>query len=401
MIFWALPNSGIKTASSLKELLCGFAEEHPDISVETSVKTPLSLWKNLFLCPQRPKDFTAPDLVQIPHHWTTLFARLGALHDLADIGLPVLEKEWPEAVFGHCFLAGSGRAYSVPWWMEFSVLHYRADFLDGICSDLEKKLSAWDGFTEVCGILAKKRRMPEEFRPLANSNQAGTVSVKDALPCVWNRGGELFSADMSRSAVNKEEVAEGIEDYLSLGREGYLPLMTEGGGGSNSLDGSTAGMQLSRRFRPFTGRRGKNPDIRTLPFPVSGGSGLLAGHNLAVVRDSPNIKDAVALLKWLSRPDVQLRYAQSIRAFPCGRQSLEELFLLGGSAFNVYKLAFERSKTIANNTISGTYEILLDNALWKACREILRGSYSKDFLVQKLIMVQAEVDYLLSLYGDR
>lgn len=391
MIFWVLPNCGFKTVSSLKGLICEFAADALKAPVEISVKTQSSLWKQLFLCLRQPRDFPLPDMVQIPHHWTTLFSRLGLFQDLSDWDPQLVLDGWMETLRPHCLLAGTDRIYSLPWWAELSVLHYRSDHFKEVTSSPQELLGTWDGLLEACRIIQKKRQSPG-FHPLENSDARGAISVKDLLPCIWNRQGKLLTSDMGR-VIHKDETVRGIEDYLLLAKSGYLPLMNDRLGevsGFDSLSEGGASMALSRRFV-------ESPDIKTVPFPgISSkpGSSLLAGHNLAVLRNSRNCREAFALLKWLTRSDIQTRYARTIRAFP----PIADLSVLGR---RVYTQILPNAKTLPNITVCGTCEQLLDDVLWKTAKEILRRSYSTDSLVEKLIMVQAETDYLLSLYGDR
>lgn len=404
MIFWVLANDGFKTISSLKPLLCEFSREHADIRVEVSVKTRSSLWRQLFACLRQPREFPFPDLVQIPHNWTAVFSRLGLFQDLLDWDPGISPGECLEALRSHCLLPGTSRVYSLPWWMEVSALHYRPDCLREVSRSPAELLGTWEGFLAACEKLGKKRR-GGDFYPLENTSSGGAASVKDAMPFVWNRGGELFSGDLGRSAMHKEEALEGIDDYFLLARKGYLPLMRERLYMENRLSEGGAAMALSRRRPRLTaGRRASaGRAIKTLPVPgiSSPGRSLIAGHNLAVVRDAGKSREAFVLLKWLSKPQAQARYAGAIGALPCCGAAFENVPGFCEEERGIYFRMLPGAGTLPNITVCGTYEKLLDDVLWKASREILRQAYSSNFLAQKLIMVQAEMDYLLSLYGDR
>ena len=108
----------------------GFLREHSDINVEISVKTPMSLWKSLFNLIKRPKEVQKPDVVQIPHHWTAVFAQLGLFEDLSVIAPNFTLEPWLPALQKHSRLPRTRAIYSVPWWMELVALYYRKDVFE-------------------------------------------------------------------------------------------------------------------------------------------------------------------------------------------------------------------------------------------------------------------------------
>ncbi|HLD28938.1 MAG TPA: hypothetical protein VJC03_01250, partial [bacterium] len=257
-------------------------------------------------------------------------------------------------------------------------------------------LSSWEDMKAAAKTIRKKFCKKGEY-PMTNPDPGGAVSSRDVLPCIWNRGGEFLSGDFTRSGIHKEEAVEGIEEYLSLFSEGLMPLMGIGntcGACSGKFGGS---LMFSRRRTPFAGKAGvKRSLYGTMPLPVK--NPLISVYSLAVLKDARQKKEGLRILEWFSKPEIHLRYARLIDAFPCLNSWKPDV---SSEAEKVYYENLSRTRAVPNITVSGTYERLLDAVLWKAAREMMKRSYSRDYLMQKLILLQAEMDYLLSLYGDR
>ncbi|MFH1618846.1 MAG: extracellular solute-binding protein [bacterium] len=520
MIFWVLPNYGVKTIPVLRQLLEEFSREHPGIKVEVEVKNRRTLWQQLFLCLRRhpsqssvsdrtrnrdlwssegdgygpltapapsddargrkrdgveargtqgsgppeaeqlrqhpsqsygyggppeaeqlrqPGNFRAPDLIQIPHHWTTVFSRLGLFQDLAEADWR-LQGELPEILARHCVLAGTDTFYSAPWWMEITALHSRTETLRCLNAGSESGFSSWESFIAACEELRNRfgtsaadavvsgRRLNHKrpgtgrpgrvhatgrpgdgFYPVINKAERNYITAGDVMPCVWNRGGDIFTADGGRSMIHKDEAVRGITDYLRLAEDGLMPVMEERGPVPVSLDDRTAAMAFCRRL-PSLWKAGAaarlrrdssaGGAVRVLPFP-GGGRSLICGHNLAMLRDCRCRREAGILLKWLTASEAQSRHARLIHAFPCRLSSLEELMDADRENGRIYRQILSSGRVLPNVTVTPTCERLLDSALWKTSLEIAGHASSGNSLARKLITVQAEVDYLLSLYGDR
>jgi len=402
MQFWVLPNSGTQTVAHLRALLMEFKREHPDTRVDISVLTRDTLWRRLFECQREPRTTEVADLVQIPHYWTALFARLGILAELSSMDGPSSLEEWIEPLRPHCVLPGTSKIYSVPWCMDVTALHYRVDHLREVCANPDEQLSKWDGFVAACEALAEKRRGGNYF-PLENANLRGSVNIRDLLPCIWNRGGDIFNTECTRAAVHRDESLRGMEDFLKLFSKGLMPLMRERGSLGTMLEGK-ASMVLSRRLSQSVLPAGSQPDfeVRTLPVPgeIFGSHSFLSSYNLCITKSSANQRDAMTLLKWLSRPTVQLAYSRLVHAFPPSAHGFEQFIFSSHERMRTYAGIVAGARSLPNVMVCGTYVAVLDQVISRLAMELVKGTYSSGMLMQEMVKVQVEMDYLMSLYGD-
>lgn len=401
MILWVEPNSGLDTASQLKLLLEDYRRENPGAEVDFRVLTRKHLWRELFALQRQNKTQSRlPDLVQIPHYWTALFSKLDIIQNLSELDPSLSASEWIEPLRPHCFMPGTSSVFSVPWWMEVTALHYRADHFEQMVKAPEELLKDWQGFLEACAFFQKKKRV-SNYYPVENPNSRGSVALGDIIPFVWNNGGDIFSQDMTRSVVHREEAMRGIEGYLSLFKSGYMPLMHERGSMGTMYEGN-ASMSVSTLQMLGRASSGNAPPIRTVALPRGrmGSCSLMSSANLAMVKDSPRKDEALRLLRWLCGAQQQKRYAQMTDSFPCSSQGFEQFMFSSQELMETYSGIIATARTLPNITVCGTYTTVMDGVLNGIARAIADDKYTPALLLQEMVKIQVEMDYLLSLYGD-
>ncbi|MFA5162404.1 MAG: extracellular solute-binding protein [Elusimicrobiales bacterium] len=400
MIFWVLPNSGLQTVSHLKSLLSEFEREHPDIRVELAVLTRDALWRRLFEFQRQPRRAETGDIVQIPHYWTALFARLGIIDPLPEFTPKSCLDEWIEPLRPHCLLPGSSDIYSVPWWMDVTALHYRTDHMRAVCGNGSAAFREWDDVVRICRELARKFGGGNYF-PMENSNLRGSVNLRDLLPSIWSRGGDIFNTECTRAVVHREEALRGMEDYLQLLSGGHMPLLRERGSLGTMLEGR-ASMTVSRRLSQSLLPENDEFEVKTVPLPggLYGAHSLLSSYNLALVKNAKNRSEAAELLKWLVRPAQQAMYCRMIHAFQPAAAEFEQFIFSSHERMRTYSEIVAGARALPNVTVCGTYVEILDSALSRIAIAVARGSYSSGMLLQEMVKVQVEMDYLLSLYGE-
>jgi hypothetical protein len=275
--------------------------------------------------------------------------------------------------------------------MEAPALFYRPEELRKHSVRPETDLADWESFMTACGRVAagnKKRG----FYPVLHGS--GWMSAPASHPCVWNRGGDLFTEDMNRCTLSNEETIKGLEDYLAPALRGYLPLFGESvfEGGPFYEEGTA--MVLGARL-PAT--PGKKSSFRPALLPGVRRKELVMCSNLAVVSASPKFKEAGIFLKWALSSDNSRTFAEAFGVFPCLKQAFEGA-LEDSRGGEIWRRIFSSPALAPNATVYPTAELLLDRALWHASLRIARQAYSHEDFLRELIIAQGELDYLLSLY---
>ena len=407
MKFWVLSDIDSAKFSSLKSIISKFALDYPNIKVELSVKTRETMWESLFLHLRDPKNPIA-DLIEIPHSWTDILSKLGMFLEMGKVLEGANLKSYPDFLRKGCGLQKDNVFFSLPWWMELYTLQYRLDMVKNISSDMPSELKSWRGFLGVCEKIKKANRK-KDFFVLENANPSGAISLYDVISCVWNRGGSLFTEDINRAAVSKREFVKGVEDFLRLAIDGYLPLFKENYYESEGLlsEGLRAMVFTGRYYssdrisQPFSDQQltdDEKPVLEAALYPnVARDGHFVSSANLAVTGNVRDIDEVKLFLKILLSGQNLKIFTESFSVFPCLKTSVEGMIRLNKN-YSVYRKILSNAKMTPNISVFPTYEFLMNRVLWDMSVKIAKNNYSSQEFVKKLIFVQSEVDYLMSLY---
>jgi len=391
MLIWLLADSDTGKFAAFKNLLNIFSAHYPDIKADFRVLTRRSMWRRLFAHLRDSKNSESADIIELPNSWTAVFAKLGLLAEIGGVYESFNPARYPDFLKKGCVTKDSDIVYSVPWWMESPALFYRTDEFKKRGLRPEISLADWQGFMSACERLAagSKRR---GFYPVMYGD--GRMSAAHALPCIWNRGGGIFSDDLNRCTFSKEEAVKGLEDYLEPALKGYLPLFSDTVMEGGPFFEDSAAMVLGTRF---PGPPGRKTCFAPARLPGARQKEHILGYNLAVAAGSSSFKEAGVFLKWALSAENCRSFASAFGAFPCLKQAFEETLenVRGGE---VWRNIFSSPAAPPCASVYPTAELLLDKALWHASLRIARQAYNREDFLRELIIAQGEIDYLLSLY---
>ncbi len=399
MILWAMPDSGAKTKEDYAAFISLFKKENPSIDLTVRVFTRNVLWRRIFTIKYPTHEEEVPDLIQIPHYWTALLVREGVAENLSqlDPGLSLANCLVP--LKPHCYQPGTKDIYSYPWWFDLSALHYRADHLKLVTSDPAHDLATWDGLLHICESLREKFKEVPGYYPMQNSDWRGSLSMRNALPCIWGREGDLLSADLGTTLVGTKAFKEGIRDYVNLALKNYMPILRERGSLGTVASGK-ASMMISRKqgVSLFHARRGVR--VRTLPVPTTGTSyySYLSGMNLFINKLSQEKKNALKFIKFCARTDNQLLYASMIDAFPAFEDAFEQFIFSSSQRLQTYSNILASARTLPNITVTGTIMEILKRILAVCATQIVEERFTQASLDRELDLASKEIEYLLSIY---
>lgn len=394
-----MPDSGDKTKEDYSSFVSLFKKENPSVDITVRVFTRNVLWRRIFTIKHPTHEEEIPDLIQIPHYWTALLVREGVAENLSELdpGLSLTNCLVP--LKAHCYQPGTKDIYSYPWWFDLSALHYRADHLKLIISKPEHDLATWDGLLNVCEALREKFKDTPGYYPMQNSDWRGSLSMRNALPCIWGRGGDLLSADLGTTLVGTQAFKEGIRDYVNLALKNYMPILRERGSLGTVVSGK-ASMMISRKqgVSTFNARRGIR--VRTLPVPTTGDTyySYLSGMNLFVNKLSKDKKNALKFIKFCARTDNQLRYAAMIDAFPAFEDAFEQFIFSSTQRLQTYSNILASARTLPNITVTGTVMEILKRILAVCATQIVEERFTQASLDRELDLAAKEIEYLLSIY---
>jgi ABC-type glycerol-3-phosphate transport system substrate-binding protein len=388
MIISLLSDNNITKYRAFKNLIVEFRKEHPDIEIDFIIKNKENLWNDLFnFLKGNSNQEQQPDIYEIPHSWTSLFAKLGLFLELDKFYLDFKEENYPAFLLDSIKLENTNYYFTLPLYTEILSLQYRKDML----KDVDLNMISWDNFLNLCEILKKKYRS-KDFYPLDNSNIAGAADSDDILPCVLNRGASgYFSQDFSSCDTLKEEIIKAIEDYLELFINKNMPVFQETYHENIFIRSRLSAMIFSWR-KPL-----KNTEMMIAPFPqIRRQHNIIRSFNLAVVSSTQQLEEIRIFVKWLMRQENVNYFLKSFSAFSPFKKALLEEF--EKKEYSGYGEIFSTAKTTPNFSVYPSFEKMFSQDMKSIAINILRGEYRREDLIKKMTIIKGECDYLLSIY---
>lgn len=297
---WAMGTEG----EALQAFAADFVKENPDVDIKVTAVP----WDAA-----HDKIATAiaggqtPDVSMIGTTWMGEFAATGALDvtppDIIDTGA------FFEGAYGSTDVGGTN--YGVPWYVETRVLYYRTDLAGDVPAPTD-----WDG------LKALASQMQASGAQWGLSVPAGqTGAWQTFMPFAWQAGAQLTNEDGTEFTIDSPEFVEALTYYQSLFEEGLAPTdLPEGSLEPGFVDGSI-GAFISGPWHVgiLQEQGGDELMAKTTLAPLPAGAqqaSFIGGANLAVFKDAENRDAAWKFVQWLSQPEVQVKWFETVKDLP-------------------------------------------------------------------------------------
>jgi multiple sugar transport system substrate-binding protein len=346
--FWAMGREG----EVVSELLTGFEREHPGLKVRVEQLPWTAAHEKLLTA--FAGDAT-PDVAQLGNTWIAELATLGALEPLQpwlDGERSIVASDYFDGIWrtnevdGALESARSGRTgrtlYGLPWYVDTRLLFYRRDLFSR--AGVHEMPDTWAGFIRALDALQRSGTphpllLPvNEFEPLL----AFALQTDDPLLREGGRFGNFRSAGFRRAlGFYMERFASGQAPSITGGD--IANLWQEFGRGTFAafISGPWNIGELDRRL-PAALR--DSWATAPLPGPSGPGASTAGGSSLVMFRRSRRRPDAMHLLSYLSRPEVQLRFYALTGDMPPRRSAWSRPPLAGDERARAFAVQLERAK---------------------------------------------------------
>ncbi len=302
--FWAMGREG----EVVEELAPDFERENPDIEVNVQ-QIPWSAAHEKLLTAFVGRS--TPDLAQLGSTWVSEFVALDALEPLRG------RVDSSAGVDSTSYFAGAwnanvidGELYGIPWYADTRVLFYRKDILGE--AGYATIPSTWRGWRDAMD--ATKRTVGPDryavFFPVNEWEQPVIFGMQARSTLLAERG--------SRGAFSEPEFARAFEWYVDVFRSGLSPPVAnnEIANVYQEFERGYFAMYVTGPWNLGEFRRRLPAEIQDawatapLPGPEEYGPGvsLAGGSSLVLFRGSRRKDAAWRLVRYLSRPDVQVRF---------------------------------------------------------------------------------------------
>ncbi|BCB83617.1 sugar ABC transporter substrate-binding protein [Phytohabitans suffuscus] len=299
---WAMGTEGEKLGAFAQE----FMAENPDAKVNvTAVPWDAAHQKIASAIAGRQ----TPDVSMLGSTWMGEFAKTGALDPT------------PEGVDRGAFFPGAwdttvvdGTSYGVPWYVETRLIYYRKDLAAkaGVSAP-----TTWDELKSFATAMRDKGGAKWGM----NLQPGGTGSWQSFMPFAWSNGADLTEGDAF--TLDSPQMTEALAYYQSFFTEKLSPptdLSLQGALEQSFVNGSLAAFISGPWHVSLLNEQGgagfaDKFAVAAMPRKQSATS-FVGGSDLAVFKDAGNRDGAWKFVSWLSRPEVQIKWYQTVSDLP-------------------------------------------------------------------------------------
>jgi multiple sugar transport system substrate-binding protein len=359
--FWAMGREG----EVVGELLGDFAREHPGIAVRVEQLPWTAAHEKLLTA--FAGDAT-PDVAQLGNTWIAELAALGALEPLqpwldgaprtpaasapqggaSGLGRPgagpaersIVASDYFDGIWRTNQV--DGVLYGLPWYVDTRLLFFRRDLFER--AGVRAMPDTWAGFTRALDALQRSGTPHPLLLPVNEFEPLLALALQQDEPLLRDGGrfGNFRSAGFRRAlGFYMERFASGHAPSISAGE--IANLWQEFGRGTFAayISGPWNIGELERRL-PVSLR--DSWATAALPGPHGPGASTAGGSSLVMFKRSPRHADAMRLLAYLSRPDVQLRFLALTGDLPPRRSAWSQPPLASDERSRAFAAQLERAR---------------------------------------------------------
>jgi multiple sugar transport system substrate-binding protein len=375
LTIWAQGTEG----EALGDFLAPFEEENPDLDVEVTA-VPWDSAQNKYQTAVAGN--TTPDIGMRGSDWMPAF-RSALLPTPSEIDTSDI---FPVALSTTEF---DGVQYGVPWYVETRALFYRTDLM--AAAGFEEFPTDWDGFKELAK--AFQDNGAEYGVTLPGGGWNGFIGN---LPFIWSNGGDIVNESGDEWTFDTPENAEALAYVQSFFDEGIADVNPDNEAGSQVsrfVDGSTPMFISGPWDVPGVLTAGgddfadKYAVARIPAGPAGESTSFSAGGNLVVFENSENPDAAWKLIQWLSEPEVQVEWYETVNGLPSQQSAWDSAVLSENPLTAVFGEQLESTRTAPGVTTWPEVSAAADSQL----ERVMRGATSAE---EGLAEIQADADSL-------
>jgi multiple sugar transport system substrate-binding protein len=258
-----------------------------------------------------------PDVSLIGTTWMGEFAKAGALDPTPGLidSSQFFPGAWDTTSVG-------GTAYGVPWYVETRLIYYRKDLARqaGV-----QPPTSWAGLSAFASALQQKAKAKWGIY----LQPGGQGSWQTFLPFAWQNGATLADAANRDFTLDSPEMAKALNYYNSFFSSGVAPKSLAQGQLEQGFVNGTIGSFISGPWHlgilkdqggaAFLDKVG----LAQMPKEKAGTS-FVGGGDLVVFKDSKNRDTAWKFVQYLSKPQTQVKWYQTVSDLPAVKASWDD-----------------------------------------------------------------------------
>jgi multiple sugar transport system substrate-binding protein len=298
---WAMGTEG----DNLGVLADAFKEENPDATVEATA-VPWDAAHDRISTALAGQQ--TPDSSLIGTTWMGEFASTGGLD-------PTPENIDPSAFFEGAWNTAvvDGVSYGIPWYVETRLLYYRTDLAEQAGFDAPP--ANWDELKQLAQGMEEQGGAEHAI----SLQPGGTGAWQTFMPFVWQAGGDILD-ESGNFVLDAEPNVAALDYYRSFFEDGLSPETLEAGALEQGFADGTIGMFISGPWMigiiQDAGAEEGTWDVALLPEGEASRTSFVGGGDMAVFTDAPNRETAWKFVEFVSRPETQLLWYETVNDLP-------------------------------------------------------------------------------------
>ena len=326
---WAMGTEGEK----LSVLADAFMKENPDATVSVT-PVPWDGAHNKLAAAIAGQE--TPDVTMLGTTWVGEFAKTDAL----DVVPPDFVNEadffpgaWETGVV-------DGTSYSVPWYVETRLLYVNKAVAEkaGITSPPK----TWGELTQAAKDMQAKGGA--QWGIYLQPGQQG--AWQSVMPFVWQNGGDIY--DGQKFTLDSPQVVEALDYYGSFYDSGLSTRdrLREGETEPKLLSGEIGSFVSGPWHIGLLDELGGKGKYELWPMPSGSGdfTSFIGGSNLSVFKNSKNRDAAWKFVSYLMKPEVQVKWYQTVADLPSVQAAWDNEALAGDAQLKVFGDQLDKAK---------------------------------------------------------
>lgn len=274
---------------------------------------------------------STPDLSLIGTTWMGEFGAAGALDPT------------PSNIDKSKFFSGAwdttvvkGTSYGVPWYVETRVIYYRKDLAEK--AGITSAPANWDDLQTMAKAMVDKAGAKWGI----NLQAGGTGSWQTVLPFVWQKGGGIIDS-AGKFTLDAQPNIDALTYYQSFYKDKLSPTALDPGALEAGFIKGSIGMFISGPWHIgiLKDQSKAQPDFMSkvglAPMPKeTAGTSFVGGGDLVVFKNTKNRAAAWAFVQYLSQPDVQVKWYQTVADLPSVQSAWDDPSISGDANLKVF-----------------------------------------------------------------
>lgn len=325
---WAMGTEG----ASLGALADDFMAEYPDVDVEVTA-IPWDAAHDRIV--NAIAGGEVPDVSLVGTTWMGEFATLGGLDPTPDTIDPAafFEGAWDTTVV-------DGVSYGVPWYVETRLAYYRTDLAEQ--GGVDAAPADWD---ELKALAVALQDAGAEYG--ISLQPGGVGSWQTWMPFFWQAGGSIVD-DANAFTLDSQACVDALTYYDSFFEEGLAqPSVSDVPVEAQFADGSVGSFISGPWMIGVVTDAGADPASFTVAHQPTNQSAtsFVGGGNLAVFDQSDNKDAAWEFVRYLSRPEVQVKWYDTVKDLPSVQAAWDDETLAGDEMLAMFGDQLEDAKS--------------------------------------------------------